>query len=101
MVKRRCHCGTVLPDESLSMALWRKRWNHANWCEYLAAGETEVELALLRQATHTGRPLGTDEFVRALEESTDRRLAPQKGGRPAKLRSDARQCDFDFGSGMN
>jgi putative transposase len=95
------HCGTVPADESLSMALWLKRWTHANWCEYLAAGETETELALIRQATHTGRPLGTDEFVRALEESTNRRLVPQKGGRPAQLPSDARQCDFDFGSGMN
>ncbi len=49
------------------------------------------------QCTHTGRPLGTQEFVHALEESMDRRLVPQKGGRPAKPRPDARQSDLDFG----
>jgi plasmid stabilization system protein ParE len=64
--------------------------------EYLAAGETEAELASIRQCTHTGRPLGTQEFVRALEQSFDRRLVPQKGGRPAKPRQDARQSDLDF-----
>jgi hypothetical protein len=45
---------------------------------------------------HTGRPLGTQEFVHALEEAIDRRLVPQKGGRPAKPRPDTRQSDLDF-----
>jgi hypothetical protein len=40
---------------------------------------------------------GTQEFLHALEESMDRRLVPQKGGRPAKARPDARQSDLDFG----
>jgi hypothetical protein len=31
--------------------------------------------------THTGRPLGTGEFVEKLERHTQRRLAAQKGGR--------------------
>ena len=62
-----------------------------------AAGETETELATIRQCTHTGRPLGTREFVHALEESMDRRLVPQKGGRPAKPRPDTRQSGLDFG----
>jgi hypothetical protein len=44
--------------------------------EYLAAGETETELASIRQCTLTGRPLGTQEFVHALEQLTDRRLVP-------------------------
>jgi putative transposase len=92
------HCGTGAADEWLSMALWLKRWTPADWREYLAAGETEKALALIRQSTHTGRPLGTEEFVRALEESTDRQLVRQKGGRAAKPRPDVRQGGFDFGS---
>jgi hypothetical protein len=36
------------------------------------------------RSTHTGRPLGTADFVTALERSTLRLLAPQKGGRPKK-----------------
>ena len=39
-------------------------------------------LAEIRRCTHTGRPLGSTEFVQALEGSTKRRLAPQKGGAP-------------------
>jgi hypothetical protein len=73
MVERRCSL--------------QNHWTTASWREYLAAGETETELASIRQCTHTGRPLGTQEFVHALEESMDRRLVPQKGGRPAKPRA--------------
>jgi hypothetical protein len=60
------------------MELWQNHWTNASWREYLAAGETEIELASIRQCTHTGRPLGTPEFVHALEESMERRLVPQK-----------------------
>jgi putative transposase len=91
------HCATVQADAFLSMELWQDHWISASWREYLAAGETEAELASIRQCTHTGRPLGTQEFVHALEESIDRRLVPQKGGRPSKPRPDTRQSDLDFG----
>ena len=91
------HCDTVQIDAFLSTELWRNHWTKASWLEYLAAGETETELASIRQWTHTGRPLGTREFVHSLEESMDRRLVPQKGGRPAKPRPDTRQSDLDFG----
>jgi putative transposase len=91
------HCGTLEGDTFLSTELWQNHWTNARWQDYLEAGETESELTSIRQCTHTGRPLGTQEFVHALEESMDRRLIPQKGGRPAKPRPDARQSDFDFG----
>jgi putative transposase len=91
------HCDTVQVDAFLSTELWQNHWTGATWREYLTAGETESELASIRQCTHTGRPLGTEEFVHALEESMERRLFPQKGGRPAKLRPDTRQSDLDFG----
>jgi putative transposase len=45
---------------------------------------------------HTGRPLGSAEFVQALEGSMKRRLAPQKGGRPPKSCLDARQSELAF-----
>jgi hypothetical protein len=81
------------------MELGRWVWSIPRWLSAttLAAGETETELASIRQCTHTGRPLGTQDFVHALEESMDRRLVPQKGGRPAKRRPDTRQSDLDFG----
>jgi putative transposase len=90
------HCGVIQADSFLSMELWRAQWTNTSWREYLAGVATETELTLIRQCTHTGRPLGTREFVQALENSMARRLAPQKGGRPAKPRPEARQTDLPF-----
>jgi REP-associated tyrosine transposase len=89
------HCGGV-PDTMLDMELWRRRWTVAEWSSYLTAGESQTELTALRQCTHTGRPLGTPEFVAALEKSTLRLLAPRKGGRPKKSSADCRQHGLAF-----
>jgi putative transposase len=84
------HCGTGSPDACLEIEPWSRRWSASSWRKYLEAGETPAELDALRQCTHTGRPLGSAEFVDALEHNTERRLAPQKGGRPRKLVADTR-----------
>ena len=78
------HGGRGAPDACLDMAAWRQHWSESTWRAFLQQGETEAELRAIRRATHTGRPLGTAEFVRKLESRTQRRLAPQKGGRPRK-----------------
>jgi hypothetical protein len=75
------HCGTAQPQAWLERVTWRQPWCEACWQEFLGAGETESELRAIRPCTHTGRPLGTREFVEKLERHTQRRLAPQKGGR--------------------
>ena len=85
------HCGTAQPDGVLDMEMWRERWNEATWREYLAARDTEEENAAIRQCTHTGRPLGTPEFIEGLEKSMQRQLAPQIGGRPQKPAPDKNQ----------
>src|SRR5271155_2231219 len=64
--------------------------------EYLAAGESPSEVSALRRCTHTGRPLGTSEFVAALEQTTLRYLAPRKGGRPKKSAANSRQDRLPF-----
>ena len=71
----------VSQDPLLAMELWRTRWTVSEWCEYLAAGASPTVVASLRRATHTGRPLGAEGFVTALEKTTLRLLAPQKRGR--------------------
>jgi hypothetical protein len=45
-----------------------------------------------RHRTHTGRPLGTSEFVAQLEKETLRPLALRKGGRPKKTATDSLQA---------
>jgi len=78
------HCGRAEPAPFLDMADWGKRWNPDSWRKFLGEGESDAELQALRRCTHTGRPLGSPEFVGSLERQTRRRLAPQKGGRPRK-----------------
>lgn len=76
------HCGSADADPCLDMSAWSRRWCNATWREYLRCAETDAELRAMRKSTHTGRPLGSREFVRSLEDATARRLEPQKGGRP-------------------
>jgi putative transposase len=85
------HCGASAADIQLEMERWRKRWTMADWREYLAAGESPSDVTALRRYTHTGRPLGSAEFVAALEYSTLRSLTPQKPGRPKKPLRDSDQ----------
>lgn len=89
------HCGARAADDWISMQEWNERWNTSTWREYLKAGTSDSEIMAVRRSTHTGRPLGTGEFVRELEEATRRTLAPRKGGRTAKP-DDARQGEFVY-----
>lgn len=92
------HCGTAEPDVCLAMETWRQRWSVSSWRSFLGAGETESGLAALRQCTHTGRPLGTPEFIKTLEQEMKRQLAPRKGGRPGKPIPDGKQQNLGFDS---
>jgi|SRR5581483_10377515 len=85
------HCGTVAADAMLAMERWRRRWTAAEWGKFLAAAESLVEVCELRRSTHTGRPLGTAEFVAALEQSTSRHLSLRKAGRKKKSADEASQ----------
>jgi putative transposase len=85
------HCAAVSDSECLAMELWQSQWNAASWRAFLEVKENGSELAAIRLSTHTGRPLGTAEFVHALERSTQRPLAPQKRGRRPQAIADPRQ----------
>jgi putative transposase len=89
------HCGADA-DGWLAMDEWRARWPGLSWREYLHSEESETETMALRQYTHTGRPLGSKEFVQGLEETAQRTLAPKKGGRPATAAKDDRQTEIVF-----
>jgi hypothetical protein len=78
------------------MEAWKERWDVPSWREFPAAGDTEPGRMAMRQCTHTGRPLGTEEFVHKLEEAAKRPLAPRKGGHPARLVKEERQGEILF-----
>ena len=90
------HCGVTAAEPWLEMKLWEKRWTAETWNRYLSEGESGTELAVLRQFTHAGRPLGSAEFVASLEQATLRLLAPRRRGRSPKAAVDSRQSQIRF-----
>jgi putative transposase len=90
------HCGVTQPDGCLAMELWQAHWSAFNWRTFLATGETESELMTIHQSTHTGRPLGTREFIGSLEHEMHRNLTAQKRGRPRKAAAEETQCTLVF-----
>jgi putative transposase len=61
------HCHPDVWNAMLDMQPWQKRWTLARWSEYLAAGVSPTEVNGPRRCTHTGRPLGTAEFMSPLQ----------------------------------
>lgn len=51
-----------------------------DWEQYLESSGNEDMLQMLRKHSNTGRPLGSDGFVRRLERAVGRRLRPCKPG---------------------
>ena len=90
------HCGLRAKGDGLAEQPWDSYWKAQAWQDYLALGEVQSEFAEIRQCTHTGRPLGSQEFIRSLEQSTQRQLSPLKGGRPRKPVADPRQGVLDL-----
>jgi putative transposase len=55
-----------------------------DWSSWLAEGLDDEIMQLIRRNTCTGRPTGSEEFVRGLEEKTSRKLTPDRVGRKRK-----------------
>ncbi len=66
----------------LNMDLWQKCFTGSQWKAYLEDGLQDTATNdLLRLATRTGHPLGSEEFILRLEALTGRKLRPRKPGR--------------------
>jgi len=48
--------------------------------------EDDESSALIRKATSSGRPLGSEGFTRRMESMLDRKLLPNRAGRPRKMK---------------
>jgi hypothetical protein len=64
--------------------------------DFVSGGFIANRLTLIRQRTHTGRPLGNAEFIQGLEKAMERRLTPQKRGPHEKIVTDRRQGELTF-----
>ena len=83
----RAHITGVDDSGLLNMEIWGSRFDGNSWKEFLKEGLTASERDHIRMATRTGRPLGTDDFVRQLEKVTGRSLRPRKPGPKSRLSS--------------
>lgn len=72
-------------SEFLDLTQWRRSYSPERWREILATGvEEEAELERIREATRTGRPLGSHGFIRDVGLRIGRSLERRKAGRPPK-----------------
>ncbi len=60
----------------------------------------DAELEALRHATRTGRPCGSEAFVRTLEDRLARLLAPQKRGPKGKAKADPAEDLLNIPTGV-
>jgi putative transposase len=89
------HCGEAA-DEFLDCELWNKRWSATSWKEYLSTEEPSADIDAIRRSTHTGRPLGGDDFVQSLEAATQRTLTTTENGGRKRNASSAGQTALAF-----
>jgi putative transposase len=78
------HCGLGGRSGPIELALdiWRECWNPVSWRAFLRVSCGADEDPVIRSSTHSGRPLGSAEFVEALEHKLGRSLVRDLGGRP-------------------
>jgi putative transposase len=84
-------------DSLLDLETWKARWTPAEWREFLSdPADQQQDADLIRASTHTGRPLGSRDFVTELERRLGRHLAPRPGGHPPKQNPSSAQQSFHF-----
>lgn len=85
----RAHLGHVTDGptqpRNLDDEWWQVRWTAPEWKETLLnLSDQEHESRAIREATYTGRPLGSQAFVADLGEKLGRELGTRPGGRPKR-----------------
>jgi putative transposase len=76
----RAHCG--LCDDPFLAPLPPRAALIGNWSAWLAEVDVPSQLDQIRNCTKTGRPCGSESFLRGLELTTGRILIPRQTGRP-------------------
>lgn len=72
----------------LDLTEWASRWDPAMWRDALAEGvDSAAIMERIREATRTGRPAGSAEFIEQLEATSHRSLRPRKRGPKRKVAS--------------
>ena len=78
----RAHTATADFGKMLDGEWWQERWSAAEWRAILTERmQSAEELRAIREATYSGRPFGSKQFVAGLEERLGRKLELHAGVR--------------------
>jgi len=79
------HCKGQAHPVLTTKAYWMKQFESIeDWSAWLAEGDPENELSVLRRNTDKGLPCGSDRFIKKLEKKAGRALGFRPRGRPTK-----------------
>ncbi len=82
------HCLGQADDVLTTKTYWQKQFESiGDWSSWLAEGDTEDELSIIRPNIDKGLPCGSDQFIKKLEKQIGRVLEYRPLGRPAKQKS--------------
>ena len=82
------HLGGLDRTGFLDLTEWAARWDPVMWRDVLDEGlDTAAIMERIREATRTGRPVGSADFIEQLEAASHRSLRPQKRGPKVKAAS--------------
>jgi hypothetical protein len=80
----------------LSFDAWQQQLSCDTWQAHLQATHPESSRKAIRDSTFSGRPLGSVEFIRALERQEHRPLIRQKPGPKKRSAPGQKQAIFSF-----
>lgn len=86
------HVGDAPAAKWLDVDGWRSLCQTHRWRQQLLRLEDKDDVAPLRRALRTGRPLASDAMLAKFEKSLGRRLRPRPVGRPRKPATDRRNA---------
>jgi putative transposase len=78
----RWHTGLAWPPALLQMSPWDLHYTPETWAEELDGSGSSADVEDLRHCTRMGRPWGDAGFIERLEQRLQRKLQPNRVGRP-------------------
>ncbi len=79
------HCKGQTDAVLTTKAYWKKQFESiGDWSAWLAEGDQEEEITIIRRNVEKGIPCGSDRFVKKLEKQIGRVLQYRPPGRPGK-----------------
>jgi REP-associated tyrosine transposase len=92
----KAHVRGVDPSGVLDLTDWSTRWSTETWRDVLTDGVGDAALAeRIRESTRTGRPAGSEQFVKQMEVDIHRALGPRKRG--PKPNVPVASCNWNLG----